>query len=110
MAAAIGWFADPIFLGHESALLREMLGDRLPSFTDDEWKLVKDSSDFYGCNTCRFSHAVQYAHRVDTTNFIKPGSDDVSTATLNSFSRTRKENRSASHVSTCSSLRALICC
>nr|WPS94687.1 beta-glucosidase [Naematelia aurantialba]WVH01939.1 glycoside hydrolase family 1 protein [Naematelia aurantialba] len=66
MAAAIGWFADPIFLGHESALMREMLGDRLPTFTDDEWALLKDSSDFYGCNTY-------------TTNYVKPGSTDVST-------------------------------
>ncbi|KAK4689143.1 hypothetical protein P7C73_g972, partial [Tremellales sp. Uapishka_1] len=51
MAASIGWFADVIFLGKESSLLREMLGDRLPTFTDEEWALLKDSSDFYGCNT-----------------------------------------------------------
>ncbi|ORX36109.1 glycoside hydrolase family 1 protein [Kockovaella imperatae] len=65
MAAAIGWFADPIFLGHESKIMREMLGDRLPTFTPEEWCLVKGSSDFYGCNTY-------------TTNYIKCGGDDVS--------------------------------
>jgi hypothetical protein len=54
MAAAVGWFADPIFLGQESYLMRELLGDRLPTFTPEEMLLVKDSSDFYGCNTCRF--------------------------------------------------------
>ena len=53
MAAAVGWFADPIFLGKESYLMRELLGDRLPTFTPEEMLLVKDSSDFYGCNTCR---------------------------------------------------------
>jgi beta-glucosidase len=52
MAAAVGWFADPIFLGKESYLMRELLGDRLPTFTPEEMLLVKDSSDFYGCNTC----------------------------------------------------------
>lgn len=60
MAAAIGWFADPIFLGQESSLLREMLGDRLPTFTEDEWALLKDSSDFYGCNTCKLSKSPTY--------------------------------------------------
>jgi beta-glucosidase len=54
MAAAVGWFADPIFLGKESYLMRELLGDRLPTFTPEEMLLVKDSSDFYGCNTCKW--------------------------------------------------------
>jgi len=45
---AIGWFADPIYLGFYPPYMREMLGDRLPDFTEDEWTLVKHSSDFYG--------------------------------------------------------------
>jgi beta-glucosidase len=56
MAAAIGWFADPVFLGRESALMREMLGDRLPTFTPEEWELLRDSSDYYGCNTCAWTN------------------------------------------------------
>jgi hypothetical protein len=28
--------------------MREMLGERLPDFTQEEWALVKHSSDFYG--------------------------------------------------------------
>jgi hypothetical protein len=55
MAAAIGWFADPIFLGRESVLMRQMLGERLPTFTPEEWELLRDSSDYYGCNTCAWS-------------------------------------------------------
>jgi beta-glucosidase len=31
--------------------MKKMLGDRLPEFTPEEWKLVKGSSDFYGMNT-----------------------------------------------------------
>ncbi len=48
---AIGWFADPIYLGQYPPYLRQMLGDRLPEFTDEEIRLVQGSSDFYGMNT-----------------------------------------------------------
>ena len=47
----IGWYADPIYLGHYPAYMKEVLGDRLPDFTADEIKLVHGSSDFYGMNT-----------------------------------------------------------
>jgi beta-glucosidase len=45
MDAAVGWFADPIYLGHYPASLKKMLGDRLPTFTDEEQALVHGSSD-----------------------------------------------------------------
>ncbi|VDB86437.1 unnamed protein product [Peniophora sp. CBMAI 1063] len=60
---AIGWFADPIYLGKYPAFMGEMLGDRLPQFTPEEIELVKGSSDFYGMNTY-------------TTNLCKAGGDD----------------------------------
>ena len=31
--------------------MKEMLGDRLPTFTEEELKVVTGSSDFYGMNT-----------------------------------------------------------
>lgn len=48
---AIGWFADPIYLGRYPPYMKEMLGDRLPTFTADELAVVQGSSDFYGMNT-----------------------------------------------------------
>ncbi|KAH9947759.1 beta-glucosidase [Amylocystis lapponica] len=54
---------DPIYLGHYPAYLREMLGERLPTFTPAELAVVKGSSDFYGMNTY-------------TTNLCKAGGDD----------------------------------
>ncbi|THU82827.1 glycoside hydrolase family 1 protein [Dendrothele bispora CBS 962.96] len=60
---AIGWFADPIYLGHYPPYLRQMLGDRMPDFTPEERKLVHGSSDFYGMNTY-------------TTNLCRAGGDD----------------------------------
>ncbi|GMK59288.1 hypothetical protein CspeluHIS016_0703030 [Cutaneotrichosporon spelunceum] len=63
MDAAVGWFADPVYLGEYPPSLRAMLQDRLPEFTDDERALLIGSSDFYGCNFY-------------TTNTITAGGDD----------------------------------
>lgn len=60
---ALGWFADPIYLGHYPASLKKMLGGRLPDFTEEEMKLVHGSSDFYGMNTY-------------STNLVKAGGND----------------------------------
>lgn len=60
---AIGWFADPIYLGHYPEYLKQMLRERLPEFTPEELKVVKGSSDFYGMNTY-------------TTNLCRHGGDD----------------------------------
>ncbi|OAQ95741.1 hypothetical protein LLEC1_04153 [Akanthomyces lecanii] len=47
---SIGWFADPIYIGHYPASMRAQLMSRLPTFTDEERALVKGSSDYYGMN------------------------------------------------------------
>nr|XP_018260078.1 uncharacterized protein I303_06995 [Kwoniella dejecticola CBS 10117]OBR82236.1 hypothetical protein I303_06995 [Kwoniella dejecticola CBS 10117] len=51
MDFALGWFADPIYLGKYPQSMIDILGDRLPEFTKVELALLKDSSEFYGCNT-----------------------------------------------------------
>ncbi|KAG6855839.1 Beta-glucosidase 1B [Tephrocybe sp. NHM501043] len=48
---AIGWYADPIYLGQYPAYMSTVLSDRLPRFTPEELAVVKGSSDFYGMNT-----------------------------------------------------------
>ncbi|GJJ14656.1 Beta-glucosidase 1B [Clathrus columnatus] len=60
---AIGWYADPIYLGFYPPYMKEVLGSRLPSFTPEEMEVVRGSSDFYGMNTY-------------TTNLIKAGGID----------------------------------
>jgi beta-glucosidase len=48
----IAWFADPIYgFGDYPASMRAQLGDRLPTFTEEEKRLVKGSSEFYGMNS-----------------------------------------------------------
>ncbi|CDO75757.1 hypothetical protein BN946_scf184921.g33 [Trametes cinnabarina] len=44
-------FADPIYKGHYPSVVKDMIGDRLPDFTEDEVAVVKGSSDFFGLNT-----------------------------------------------------------
>lgn len=78
MDAAVGWFADPVYLGTDyPASMRAMLQDRLPRFTDEEMKLVAGSSDFYGCNFY-------------TTNTVKAGcvvEDEINGNTTLCFDR-----------------------
>lgn len=47
---AISWFADPVYFGEYPESMRKQLGDRLPTFTEEEKALVKGSNDFYGMN------------------------------------------------------------
>mmetsp|Transcript_81382 Transcript_81382/g.141236 ORF Transcript_81382/g.141236 Transcript_81382/m.141236 type:complete len:960 (-) Transcript_81382:35-2914(-) len=46
----LGWFADPIWHGDYPRTMRRRLGSRLPSFTAEEKKLIKNTSDFFGLN------------------------------------------------------------
>lgn len=47
---SIAWFSDPVYHGDYPASMRKQLGDRLPTFTPEEKKLVQGSNDFYGMN------------------------------------------------------------
>ena len=46
----LAWFADPIYKGDYPAVMKERLGDRLPTIDDDTRKLLLGSSDFFGLN------------------------------------------------------------
>ncbi|KAH9941199.1 beta-glucosidase 1A [Epithele typhae] len=59
----LGRFADPIYKGYYPSAVKAMIGDRLPEFTDEEVKVVKGSSDFFGLNTY-------------TTQLVKEGGED----------------------------------
>ncbi|KAG9125499.1 Beta-glucosidase 1B [Ceratobasidium sp. 392] len=80
---AIGWFADPIYLGHYPAYMKEVLGDRLPQFTAEELKVVKGSGDFYGMNTyttnlCKAGGSDEFQGLVDYT-FTRPDGTQLGT-------------------------------
>eukprot|EP00300_Choanocystis_sp_HF-7_P010216 c16843_g1_i2.p1 GENE.c16843_g1_i2~~c16843_g1_i2.p1 ORF type:complete len:314 (+),score=56.87 c16843_g1_i2:1359-2300(+) len=59
------WFADPVYKGDYPQIMKDVVGDRLPRFTDDEKKLLKGSSDFFGLN-----HYVTMLVTVDTRHVM----------------------------------------
>ncbi|CAL9768055.1 unnamed protein product [Musa acuminata subsp. burmannicoides] len=52
-----GWFMDPLTGGDYPFIMRTLLGDRLPRFTDEESRLIKGSFDFIGLNYYTASYA-----------------------------------------------------
>ncbi|RMG59499.1 MAG: beta-glucosidase [Bacteroidetes bacterium] len=55
----LGWFADPVYRGDYPAVMRERLGERLPTFSEAEKVKLTGSSDFFGLNHYTTSYAAQ---------------------------------------------------
>jgi beta-glucosidase len=61
----IGWWGDPIFLGHDyPSCMRKCLGDRLPRFTPEDRELLRKTAPlntFYGMNhySTKFARALE---------------------------------------------------
>ncbi|KAL9263252.1 Beta-glucosidase 17-like protein [Drosera capensis] len=45
-----GWFLEPVVLGRYPKTMCDIVGDRLPVFTDEQIRLLKGSYDFVGLN------------------------------------------------------------
>jgi len=77
----IAWFGDPIYkTGDYPASMRTQLGSRLPSFTPEESKLVRGSSEFYGMN----SYTSFYVRHLDTPPHIDDHSGNIEKLDRNS--------------------------
>ncbi len=63
----LGWFADPVYRGDYPPIMKIRLGNRLPTFSEAEKKLLKGSSDFFGLN----HYTTMYA--ADATNKKEQG-------------------------------------
>lgn len=50
MAFNLGWFAHPVWKGDYPDVMREAVGERLPTFSDEEKAALKGSADFFGLN------------------------------------------------------------
>jgi beta-galactosidase len=46
----VSWFADPIYFGDYPTSMKERVGSRLPSFTEEQKIMIKGTSDFFGLN------------------------------------------------------------
>ncbi|CAF1717332.1 unnamed protein product [Brassica napus] len=53
----LGWFMEPLTKGRYPDIMREIVGSRLPNFTEAEAELVAGSYDFLGLNY----YTTQYA-------------------------------------------------
>ncbi|GAB2289080.1 hypothetical protein Dimus_023381 [Dionaea muscipula] len=45
-----GWYMEPITYGHYPKIMRDIVGSRLPNFTEAESEMLKRSFDFVGIN------------------------------------------------------------
>jgi len=55
-----GWFNDPIFFGDYPKVMKELVGDRLPKFTEDEKKILQGSLDVIFLNSYSSLYAKFY--------------------------------------------------
>ena len=71
----LGWFADPIYFGEYPEVMRERLGDRLPSFSDEDVKLIKGSTDFFGLNhyTTLYASHIENLDKIESTVYGNGG-------------------------------------
>lgn len=46
----LAWFADPIYKGDYPEVMKERLGNRLPTFSAKEKQMILGTSDFFGLN------------------------------------------------------------
>jgi len=46
----LAWFADPIYKGDYPKVMKDRLGDRLPTFSSEDKQLILGTSDFFGLN------------------------------------------------------------
>lgn len=75
----LAWFADPVFLGDYPAVMRKRVGDRLPTFTEDEREALLGAWDFFGLNhyTSKYiassgeSGGTSWADDCGTTSYTK---------------------------------------
>lgn len=51
-----GWFWDPIFFGDYPQIMKDLVGERLPTFTTEQSKLIKGSIDVFFLNTYTTSY------------------------------------------------------
>ncbi|CAN8265210.1 unnamed protein product [Cochlearia groenlandica] len=57
-----GWFMEPLTKGRYPDIMRELVGSRLPNFTEAEARLVHKSYDFLGLNY----YVTQYSRNMET--------------------------------------------
>ncbi|KAF5743701.1 beta-glucosidase 12-like [Tripterygium wilfordii] len=57
---SLGWYVEPLVFGDYPIIMKELVKDRLPVFTEEEKMLLKGSCDFIGINyyTTRYAKSI----------------------------------------------------
>ncbi|CAA2941603.1 beta-glucosidase-like [Olea europaea subsp. europaea] len=63
----LGWFVAPIVTGDYPPVMRKVVGDRLPQFTQEQVKLLKGAYDFLGINYYTSTYASNSPSEPSTT-------------------------------------------
>ncbi|KAL5718209.1 beta-glucosidase [Ranunculus cassubicifolius] len=69
----VGWYLGPLVTGHYPFIMKAIVRDRLPDFTEEERNMVKGSLDFIAVNyyTTRFAEGVPINPNDKPTGFDK---------------------------------------
>lgn len=69
----LGWFLDPLTRGDYPPVMRELVGHRLPRFTNEQKIKLKHSSDFVGINhyTTAYTAAINLTWDVNQTDYFR---------------------------------------
>ncbi|KAJ9140194.1 hypothetical protein P3X46_030870 [Hevea brasiliensis] len=67
----LGWYMEPLVYGEYPSIMRELVKDRLPTFTEKEKKLVKGSFDFVGINyyTSNYAKSIPIDPNATSTSY-----------------------------------------
>jgi len=91
----LAWFADPIYKGDYPQCMKERLGDRLPTLTEEDKKLIKGSSDFFGLNHYTTMYAADAKNNLDKGDVYGNGGlsedQDVNLSVDPSWSKTEMQ-------------------
>eukprot|EP00250_Pteridium_aquilinum_P035612 c9714_g1_i1 orf=119-1819(+) len=69
----LGWFLDPLTIGDYPSSMRQLVGQRLPSFTDEQKVGLMHSCDFVGINhyTTTYTAATNLTWDVNHTDYFR---------------------------------------
>ncbi|CAH8357465.1 unnamed protein product [Eruca vesicaria subsp. sativa] len=68
LAYEIGWHLDPVIHGDYPEIVKKYGGNKLPSFTEEQSNMLKNSSDFVGVNY----YTARFATHIPEINPAKP--------------------------------------
>ncbi|KAL8167761.1 hypothetical protein V2J09_009260 [Rumex salicifolius] len=80
----LGWFMEPLLHGDYPEIMKKNVGDRLPTFTKQESKILKGAYDFVGLN--HYASVLAKDNPQSLTNELRDFTEDMAASLLFDFS------------------------